>query len=60
MSKMGQYRIELQERPEYQAGWDRYVKGGNCEPEGLTGIAAEAWRLGWNDAYYDMQVFQGS
>ncbi len=55
MSKVGQWRVSLQEMPEYSMGADAYGRG---EPKalgliGLAGNALTAYGLGYDDARDD-------
>lgn len=48
---MGNYRIELQEHPEYGKGWEAFNRGqSNFDNPHEGGKDLEAWRLGWQDA----------
>ncbi len=56
MSKVGQRRLELEERPEYQAGYDD-AAAGLYRPEGYKGPALQAYLIGIQDlrSEYDIE-----
>ncbi len=56
MSEMGQYRIKLQEMPEYEQGWNAYERGVSNN-NAYVGDAKKAFDLGYHDAHYDRQIF---
>ncbi len=53
MSRVGDYRIGLQERPEYQDGRCAADRGEIRHCFVLTGDARDAWLLGYDDAVSD-------
>jgi hypothetical protein len=55
MSKIGNYVVGLQERPEYKQGWEAFEVGGVRCDNVFTGELdyeqrVEAWYLGFDDA----------
>ena len=51
MSVTGQWYLEMTGTPEYEAGWDAWMKG---EPLDLN--KEYAWQIGWHDARYENQL----
>lgn len=55
MSATGRWRMELQELPEYQQGWEARMRGdpkASCPV--LLGLALTAYGMGWEDANTDL------
>lgn len=50
MSRVGQWRVALQEMDEYSDGADAFARGEPNHCFVLTGDAKTAWHLGWTDA----------
>lgn len=53
MGAVGQWRVALQERPEYQAGRAAHDRREPRDWGNRIGEAREAWVLGWDDARLD-------
>lgn len=59
MGAVGQWRVELQERPEYRRGWNAFARGWSRQCNPLIGDRRHAWLLGWDDARDDAQPRPG-
>lgn len=58
MSKVGQWRMRLQENPAYQEGWDAFEAniGKDANPFKLAWSDEHlAWDCGWDDAFWESQ-----
>lgn len=62
MSKIGNYRLEVQETEDYRFGWESADRGEpypNWEPSTATEREAlKAQLLGWNDCHHQAQMDQ--
>jgi hypothetical protein len=50
MSKIGNYRVGLQETAEYKEGWDDFGNGILRSEFWERGQPLESWFMGWDDA----------
>ncbi len=52
MSKMGNHRVSLQERPQYEDGWEAWLRAERRDfhPWPVGSVESYAHVLGWDDA----------